>query len=468
MLRNAAFLLMTEAIVRVASIALAIVIARTIGPVGYGQYTFALAFAASAATFADFGTGRLLTRTIGHDHNQAATSLGTIGSLRLTLSLMSYGCAILLAFQQPASDHILLLLFIASSTAATLAALCRAVFYGFERMDLDTATRFLERILATGGALALIMAGFGLTGLAIAFLIAAILDLATVSTLCFKYFARPSFTTLPAALLPTFRTALPLGIFGIILTISANTPLYILRAFSSTDSIGQFSAGMTPILALIPIPVTVASAALPTFARLLRTAPEYAQTAFALLWRLFAIVGFAAAPGAAIVAIPLIHLVYGNQFAQAGQVLQILSIGLLGIFPTQICVNFLVAMEKQHIIVWIDAISVVWQITIDLILVPQFSFIGAAIGMASSEILVTILFLWATTRYSTIPSLTSLAPAIPAALLMALVAAWVEYHTSWVIAILAGVLLYCSLLFLLRTVRLTELQQVNALLHHQP
>ncbi|MCL4544605.1 MAG: oligosaccharide flippase family protein, partial [Chloroflexi bacterium] len=311
MFRNAAFLLITEGVTRIASIALAIVIARGIGPEGYGRYTFALAFAATASTFADFGTGRFLTRAIAHDHARASLLFGSTLVLRAVLLLLSYGIAAALLPGQPRQDVLLLALFLLVSAVQSFAFLFRSVYFGFERMEFDTATRFLERLLATAGALALVLLGFGLLGLATAFLIAALIDLLLVALLCFHFFATPDFSELRTTWWPVLRTAFPLGLFGIILTLSSNTPFYVLRASANAAAIGQFSAGVTPVLALIPVPVTIASAALPAFSRLLRSSDAEAVTAFHLLWRIFVLAGLAAAPGVVIVAPPLVELVYG-------------------------------------------------------------------------------------------------------------------------------------------------------------
>ncbi|MCL4545872.1 MAG: polysaccharide biosynthesis C-terminal domain-containing protein, partial [Chloroflexi bacterium] len=178
--------------------------------------------------------------------------------------------------------------------------------------------------------------------------------------------------------------------------------------------------------------------------------------------------GLAAAPGVVIVAPPLVELVYGSQFVEAGRVLQILAIGLLGIFPTQVCVNFLIARGKQVTVVGIDAISAVWQLTVDLVLVTRLGIDGVAIGMASSEILMTVLFLVAASRDYQLPQFRRLLPAIAAAAAMTAAAAVISAHTVWWLAIPIGALVYPALLLLCRGTSLHELQLTNILLRRRP
>ncbi|HEY8742057.1 MAG TPA: oligosaccharide flippase family protein, partial [Chloroflexota bacterium] len=209
MIRNAGFLLLTEAIVRLAALALSIAIARLVGSTGYGQYVYALAYVGLYAAVADFGTHRYLTRAIARERQAASRLLTTVLTAKSVVLLPSLMAAVALTALQPASDRPLLLLFLAAGTAQSLAGLLRALFYGFERMELDTISRLAERAVAIGGALLALLIGRGLLGVGVALLVAGMLDLGLVSVLTLRNFARPARAAPWRAVVPALRGALP-------------------------------------------------------------------------------------------------------------------------------------------------------------------------------------------------------------------------------------------------------------------
>jgi len=172
------------------------------------------------------------------------------------------------------------------------------------------------------------------------------------------------------------------------LSLYSGLPLYLLKAWQGTAAAGQYGAAATPVFALIPLPVTVAAAALPVFTRLAATDRAALQATFGLLLRLFCLAGLVVAPGVMIVAPAVVQLIYGSAFSEAGQALRILAIGLLGAFPLQVCVNLLVATGAQRRVLQIDVAALVWQCVVDVVAIPRWGVEGAAWGTASAELLV--------------------------------------------------------------------------------
>ena len=463
MLRNAGFLLLTELIVRLAALLLAVAIAHRAGSSGYGQYVYALAYAGSYAAFADFGTSRYLTRSVARDRKSTSFLLTTALAAKGVVLLPSLTLAILLTALQPATDRPLLLLFLAGGTFQSLSALLRAVFFGFERMDLDTATRLVERTLAISGGLLALLLGRGVTGIGVALLLASTLDLGLVSLLTAHGFARP-FGRVPwRSVVATLGSALPLGLFGLVLALYTGLPLFLLRAWQGTAAAGQYGAAMTPVAALLPLPVTVAAASLPALTRLASADRALLGATFALLLRLFTLAGMVVAPGLMIVADAVVALIYGPAFAHSGPTLRILAVGLLGAFPMQVCVNLLVATGAQRLLLWIDGAALAWQCAVDFLAIPNWGIDGAAFGTASAELLAAILFAAAAFRIAGRPALGPILRGVPATAGMA-VAAIPLLRFGLILSISGGAVAYATLFLLFRTMDKREIQTALTLL----
>ncbi|HEY8742722.1 MAG TPA: oligosaccharide flippase family protein, partial [Chloroflexota bacterium] len=263
MLRNVGFLLVTEVVTRLAALALAVAIARGVGSAEYGHYTYALAFAGTFAAFADFGISRLLTRSVAAQRGEAARLISASLAARATMLLPALGGALLLIHWQPADQQPLLVLLVAVAATQSVAGLARSVFYGFERMQLDTASRLLERLLALSGAFLALENGLGLVGVAIAFLVAGVVDVVVVSVMVVSRLACPARSSSVPVVRTLLHDALPVGLYGLVLAVQTSAPLYFLSALRGASSTGQYSAAATPIFALIPLPVLAAGAAFP-------------------------------------------------------------------------------------------------------------------------------------------------------------------------------------------------------------
>lgn len=463
MLRNAGFLLVTETIVRLAALALTIAIARRLGAGGYGQYSYALAFAATYAAFADFGTSRYLTRAIAHERQFVSHLLTAAWLAKGAVLAPSLAAAVVLAELQRPDDRPVLLLFLAAATAQSLAGLLRAVFFGFERMDLDTVSRLGERLIAIVGALLALLLGFGLAGVGAALLFAGLVDLCVVTMIAGRHFARPSPVVAGRQIVSMLQGALPLGVFGLVLSLYAGLPLFLLTAWRGAAGAGLYGAAATPVLSLIPLPVQIAAASLPVFTRLAANDRAALRATFGLLLRLSLLAGLAAALGLMIVADAAVALIYGPAFAPAGPALRTIAIGLLGIFPTQVCVNLLVATGNQRTLLVIDIAALIWQFAIDVIAIPRFGVGGAALGTASAEIVVAVLFFGAAVRVTGMPALGPVLRAIPAVAGMAAVAELLLRRYGLAPAIIGGALSYAALLLVSRPLSRDDIAGVRRL-----
>jgi O-antigen/teichoic acid export membrane protein len=222
------------------------------------------------------------------------------------------------------------------------------------------------------------------------------------------------------------------------------------------------------VLALIPLPVQIAAASLPVFTRLAAKDRTALREMFGTLLRLFCLAGLAAAPGVAIVAGAAVALVYGPAFAAAGPALRIMAIGLLGIFPTQVCVNLLVATGNQRTLLVIDGAALVWQFAVDVIAIPRNGVDGAAFGTASAEIVVAILFFGAAVRVAGMPLIGSLWRALPAAVGLSLAASTLLRLGGMVPAIAGGAIVYAALLIIFGAISQKDVQMWRSALQRRP
>ncbi len=85
--KNTAALFAAQVVVAIISLVLSISIARNLGAVAFGKYSFALAFTAVFTVFSDLGYSTLLIIEVARDKSQASKNLNNIMILCALLGL---------------------------------------------------------------------------------------------------------------------------------------------------------------------------------------------------------------------------------------------------------------------------------------------------------------------------------------------------------------------------------------------
>jgi O-antigen/teichoic acid export membrane protein len=158
--------------------------------------------------------------------------------------------------------------------------------------------------------------------------------------------------------------------------------------FKPAREVGQYGAAYKLLETTAFFSWAVNIAVLPSLARLSpRTSPTVGfvyQRGLKLLMALTLPV----AVGAVVLAQPVISLVYGVQFHRAATALALLA-ATIALFPVASLTSQLFFTQgRRHIVSIVYASVAVENIALNLVLIPKFSLLGAAIGTSISELLV--------------------------------------------------------------------------------
>src|SRR3989338_8075335 len=88
--KNAGVLLVSEVLTNVLSFVLIFAIARQLGDVGLGKYSFALSFATIFIVFSELGTLTFLIKEISAGSPKAQKYINNIASIKLILGILTF------------------------------------------------------------------------------------------------------------------------------------------------------------------------------------------------------------------------------------------------------------------------------------------------------------------------------------------------------------------------------------------
>jgi O-antigen/teichoic acid export membrane protein len=370
---------LASAIATLASLGIA---ARALGTEGFGRYTFFLAAFAVLAALVDFGTMGAAIRRAAALPAHAAQAVGAAVRFRLLLAGAGVLAAGLLARASGEPRPAAVALAATPLLGHALAPLSIPLHVGL-RFGPVAASRALGSLsgLLFAGALA----ASGVRDPAL-FLLAAgtgsVVSNASAAVAARRGAERPDRPAPAGAPGGFLRESAALGAGTLLRQVVANLDSFFLRASAGPSALARFNAPYRLLLASCAVPGYACAAALPALAR---AVPSDRRALEARLAR--GLLALAAAGGtvAAVLAVPILRLLYGEVGGAAAPAMRLLVPAGLLAFPGNLFVVGLVARNRSTALLKISAAGLVLRAALDAWLVPALADRGAAIAAAATE-----------------------------------------------------------------------------------
>ena len=379
MARNASWLFAGQGLGLVFQAAYFVILARLLGPLQYGVYAGAFAFASLAAQYSALGTGTVLLRYVSSDHSAFAVYWGNIlvvtsvvgGALVLVLDLL--GPRLL----NPASAALVLLAAIGNCICAQLTIESARVFQTFEKMRFTALINLLTSLVRTIAAATMLITMHHCTAwqwALISTLVSALAAAAIVITITAR-FGRPRFDSN----LFVKRSAEGFGYAVAMSTSSLYNDLdkTMLSHYGMNHDNGVYAMAYRIVdIATIPI-FSIRDAAMPRFFKLGREGiASSAELAHRLLRRTLAL----GAVGSMVMflAAPLIPMVVGSGFVEGVAALRWLC--LIPLFRSVHQMNgcALTGAGMQRYRTATQLVAATLNFFLNLLLIPTWGWHGAA------------------------------------------------------------------------------------------
>ncbi len=395
-LRNFSSLTMGKTLGDAFTFLLFIVLSRTFGQDGIGQYSFAMALTCFFSVFAEFGLYNLSVKEISRHTGSPGPGeyYGGIFSLRLILSVVVLGLLLLmitfLSFSR--ETKLIILLIGVYQIVYTLVDGFVAVLVAREDMHLAGLLEFLLKMFIALGGSAVIMAGGGLVTALATFPSVTFVFLLVVYGIVYKKYGRVRLVMSWSYLIHTLRKAVPYAITEIMLRISTRIDVVFLGFILGAAAAGVYNAAYRLVFFLIMISYFIGLALFPLASRLYANSRKELEMLYHKSLCLIVLVGLPAASGVWLVAPDIINLIFGEDFAESALVLRYLAWLVFLAFIKSIMEVFLTSCDRQT-----ERARSQWRATMvnvfgNVLLIPTIGIMGAAIATLISETLLVILF----------------------------------------------------------------------------
>lgn len=453
--------LLSKAVTAATSVLVIVYLTRYLGVSGYGDYATIFAYLGIFSVFVDLGIFVTSVREIAKNPAQERTIIGNVLGLRLVVGMTVFAVACLVAFLTPYSSLIRAGILLGSISQLFLVLNQAPVSLFQARLIMHRAA--ISDVL---GRLAMLGLVWWFISLHLGFLpiIGAVAISSLVTFLVSMGLALSVNAIWPQFDLKVWRrifwSALPMGIVIILGTVYFRIDMVMLSLMRGSFDVGVYGAPYKVLEVLLAIPSIFMSSVLPVITRALDESKTHALGIFR---RAFDFMGLLALPlitGTVLLATPIMILIAGPEFVLSGPVLMILIFALGGSFLNSVMIYTMVAAGAQRRLLTPYIIAVIFNVTANLLVIPHYSYIGAAGVTVLTELWVLIASAYLVGRQLKFsPNFEVLVKSIVGSLVMGAVVWYVRGESLW-LGIGLGAVVYGMMLLLTKAVRLKDIYEL--------
>jgi O-antigen/teichoic acid export membrane protein len=368
-------------------IALVTVIAtlKQLTPAPYGTFTTLVNYTAIVSVVLDLGFNVLYVREGARHPADIQRYLRNVMSLRILMAVVSF--VILAGALAIAGLNMLLIPGFVLMVLTSYSTLLRNTLYAVQRLGYEAVAVVLESIVL----LALVIVGIKINAGVTYFVWAYAAQygfscLYFAIVLAWKKIATVGWRFEPALLREWFFQGLPFALTFVLTILYFKVDQPILYALRQHVEAGWYAAAYKPFEALLFIPMTLLSVVFPVLSVYFRERPQELADAVSRFFKALLVVGWPIAVGLFMLAHPLTTMFLGSDYANSEPAIRILSLALVLGFVNNAFIGALSASDHQLSFTWAAGWSLVANVSLNLVLIPLYGYIGASWATVLTEL----------------------------------------------------------------------------------
>ena len=435
--------------------------ARYLGVDRFGTFLFVLTYVNFFAIIIELGANnQILVREISQDRAAAGKVIGNTIIMKSVFGAFTIlpCCAIIgfsgYPFQVKILVYIASLSFLLSAGGAYV-----AVFRSRLKMVYPTTVDILTALLKLGFFLYLIYVKAPLilfvTGAVLVYLPGFFLNLILSGRL-----VRPEFKIDFAICKKLIAESWPLVLTAVSIMIYTKIDQLMLFQMKGAQAAGYYSAAVKLVEVLGLLPSAFMLSIFPFMSEYFKTSEHSFERSYRLAFKYMTLIIMPIAVGTTLLSGQIIELCYGRAFTASAAALAILIWSEIWVFVGMVNTGVLIAANQQKTYFAFTSISAVINVTLNLILIPRCSFIGASIAaVISCGAGQALCYIYPKTRSYALASYKSMVKPFFASVIMGIVIYYLPWRVH--IAIPLAAVIYCVAIFLIKGVNKEDISLVR-------
>ncbi len=393
-LRNTAYLTISEIFLKILGFVWIIFLARSLSVELFGRYNLVNSFITIFSFLPDLGIGMIVIREIAKKREKAPNLIGNSLILNGLLALITILIVFLSITFLNFSSSIRILVGISAFTLfiSTLRSVGIFYFDGMEKMKYSAILNSLNSIFLIGSAFLGFVLGYQLQGIFVGMFMGTLVSL-FITWSFVKKFITPKLSFDSSMIKHLFIEGLPLGIASFAALVYSRIDSLILAKFLGEYSVGIYSSATPLIFALIQllnVPFVVS-----VYPALTRLSIEDRSRFLLAFRKSFYVIILWSLPVSIFISVfaQIVPLIFGQRYQEAVPILRILIFYVPFACLSALLYKGLIIIHKQSYYLFISIIGALISIVLNMILIPQFGIIGAAIAAVTTQVILFVLYI---------------------------------------------------------------------------
>jgi len=363
---------------------------RYLGSENYGILSFAIAFASITIFLADIGIASVIVRDVARDKARTQKYFGNSILLKIILAVITLvsTAAIGFALNYPSSTMQIVLIITLSLIIVSFYGIISSIISAYEVMEYLSLGSIVFNLAMLICALLAIHLNVDVYGFSYVYLISSIISLGYYVAVALRNIPLPKWDFDLLFWKYMVKEAIPFGLSSIFIRIYyfIDTIMISLLISNPNEAMGWYNAAYRMVLVLAFIPVTFLGSIYPIMSNYYVTSDKYLGFIFERSFKYLMALSIPIGVGTTILGNQLILLIYGPDFAPSAIALQILIWSEVVIFLNSVFGYLLNSINRQMIVAKQTMLASALNIILNLVLIPQFSYVGASSATVATQI----------------------------------------------------------------------------------
>jgi O-antigen/teichoic acid export membrane protein len=458
--KNTGFITAGTILLKAVNFLFGIYVVRELGDTRFGQYSIVLAFVGIFSIFAELGMSQYVMREMARDRSNIRVYFWNLVALRIILALMGLLFIPIAGSVVGYSEEILfgILIYTSSFILAAFSVPLGSVLAADERLGINTIANVV-------GQLFFIILGsiFLYSGMSFLWLIIAnLLSLIPRIVIAVWTIRRLHISDLPfqldLKLWPhIIRSGLPFGIVSLMLSIALSIDTVMLSWFQTEEIVGFYNVSYNLVIAMMVFFWGFKEAIVPSLTKVYVKDPSQVEKWYFGSVKMIFIISIPIAIGGFLIAYPLIRFLYTDQFLPSAVGLQILIWDVPLLMFAGFCGNMTTIIGAERSAARINTINTIANVILNLIFIPRYGLVGAAIVTVVTDLISSIQFYFLLRKTLNLPDIKWVLLRVIIAAVIMIIPVQMVMHLHVFVPMAVGAVTYLILIIAFRIVGGEEL-----------
>ena len=391
--KNMSWLFISQIVASICGFIWTILMARYLGVNNYGIFGFAVSITGILNILDDLGISTHIVRYVSTNYEAGPKYLGNAIPLKIIFALIKLivTLIILIILKIEEFTIIITLLFSIEMTFKSLSSTFNGTFQAFENGKYQGIGTTLMNSTTLLFILISIYADLGLLGISISYILANVLTFIYTYYVLNKHILKPKYELDWKFCKKIILLSIPFAVTGILYTVYYSIDIVML-----TKLVGDYATGIDnstyKLISVLTLFYSVYTAVIfPVMSKFFKNDKKLLIISYEKSIKYLMLVIVPLAIGTMFYSLDIIRLIYGHQYDAAASVLSILIWTVCLLFISGASNTLLNASHKEVTVTKIYAIAAVFNIALNFVMIPYFSYNGAAITTVLSDVLIVAL-----------------------------------------------------------------------------